>query len=162
MSTAVKDATACSRHDIENLARALARLGERHAADHDVLHLSRTLALKLDQAAETLAAHAPDLHTDELGAPRGGGPAAAPYEQVHTVLGPQPSAGARLLVDLRGSLAACADTDVGLTILIQGAHATKDPDLLATATGAQHTVRRVHRWALTRLKSTAPQVLAAR
>ena len=35
-------------HDaIDDLASAVRKLGERHAADHDVLHMSRTLGLKL-------------------------------------------------------------------------------------------------------------------
>jgi hypothetical protein len=42
---------------IEDLACAVRKLGERHAADHDVLHMSRTLGLKLDEATHALAVH---------------------------------------------------------------------------------------------------------
>ena len=48
---------------IEDLASAVRKLGERHAADHDVLHMSRTLGLKLDEATHALA-----VQGDRLGA----------------------------------------------------------------------------------------------
>jgi hypothetical protein len=48
---------------------------------------------------------------------------------------------------------------VTCVILAQGAQAAQDPAVLSVVTAAHDTVLRPHRWARTRLKTTAPQVL---
>jgi hypothetical protein len=151
-------------HDaIEDLASAVRRLGERHAADHDVLHMSRTLGLKLDDATHALA-----VQGDRLGRAladvepdpkRTGGPLAGVRETVSELLGSRPPAGALLLADLRRFLARASDASVTCVILAQGAQAAQDVELLSAVTAAHDAVLRTHRWALTRLKTTAPQVL---
>jgi hypothetical protein len=148
-------------HDaIEGLAGELRRLGERHAGDHDVLHMSRTLGLRLDEAAVRLASHGEGLSALDPDPEQTGGPLAALREKTSQLLGSRPTAGALLLADLRRLLVTVADGDVTCTILVQGAHAAKDAELLDTASTVQETVERTRRWALTRLKATAPQVLA--
>jgi hypothetical protein len=148
---------------VEDLASAMRKLGERHAADHDVLHISRTLGLKLDEATHALA-----VHGDRLGASlddvqpdaeRTGGPLAGIRERTSDMLGSHPQAGALLLADLRRFLARASDASVTCVILAQAAQAAQDPQLLSAVTAAHETVLRTHRWALTRLKTTAPQVL---
>jgi hypothetical protein len=148
---------------VDDLASAVRKLGERHAADHDVLHMSRTLGLKLDEATHALAVHGERLGRSlddvEPDAERTGGPLAGMREKASEMLGSRPQAGALLLADLRRFLARAADASVTCVILAQGAQAAQDPELLSVATAAHDTVLRTHRWALTRLKITAPQVL---
>lgn len=142
------------------LAAELRRLGERHAADHDVLHMSRTLGVKLDEAVAALARHAEDRAAPEPDHERTGGPLAPAREKLSQLTGARPIAGALLLADLRRFLGVAGDASVACTILVQGGHATRDGALIDTATAAHELVERTHRWALTRLKTTAPQVLA--
>jgi hypothetical protein len=148
---------------VENLASGVRKLGERHAADHDVLHMSRTLGLKLDEATHALAVQGDrlgrSLQDVEPDAERTGGPLAAVRHKASEMLGSRPPAGALLLADLRRFLAQASDASVACVILAQGAQAAKDPELLGAVTAAHETVLRTHRWALTRLKTTAPQVL---
>jgi hypothetical protein len=151
-------------HDaIEDLACAVRKLGERHAADHDVQHMSRTLGLKLGEATHALA-----VQGDRLGASlddvepdgeRTGGPLSGIREKTSQMHASRPHAGALLLADLRRFLARASDASVSCVILAQGAQAAQDTELLSVVTAAHDTVLRTHRWALTRLKTTAPQVL---
>lgn len=148
---------------VTGLAAGVRRLGERHAADHDVLHMSRTLGWKLEETAAALAA-ACSAAGVELSGPapdpeRTGGPLAPVREATSKLLGSRPPAGALLLADLRGFLGQAADCSVACVIAAQGAAGAKDGDLLAAVTSADDVVQRVHRWALTRLKASAPQVL---
>lgn len=159
LADAVRDA----HHAVHDLATEVRRLGERHAADHDVLHLSRTLGLKLDQETHRLAGqgerlgrHLADVEPDPE---RDGGLFSGLRERTAKVFGSRPAAGILLLVDLRGFLAQAADASVACVILAQGANAAGDTALLEAANAAKETVDRTHRWALTRLKVTAPQVL---
>jgi hypothetical protein len=148
---------------VEDLASAVRKLGERHAADHDVQHMSRTLGLKLDEATHALAVDGERLGASvddvEPDAERTGGPLAGMREKTSEMLGSRPHAGALLLADLRRFLARASDASVTCIIFAQGAQAAQDAQLLSAVTAAHETVLRTHRWALTRLKTTAPQVL---
>jgi len=166
ITTSLRGALGEAHGAVEDLASAVRKLGERHAADHDVRHMSRTLGLKLDEATHTLV-----VQSDRLGRPlddvepdaeRSGGPLAAIHEKASEVLGYRPPTGALLLADLRRFLAQASDASVACVILAQGAQAAKDQELLGAVTAAHETVLRSHRWALTRLKTTAPQVLTGR
>jgi hypothetical protein len=163
-TASLADALRDAHHAVHALAGDVRRLGERHAADHDVLHLSRTLGLKLDEATHRLAGQGERLGVRladvEPDAQRDGGLFAAFRERASRALGSHPSAGALLLADLRGFLGQAADTSVVCVVLAQGAQAASDTELLAAVTDAHGVVLRTHRWALTRLKATAPQVLA--
>jgi hypothetical protein len=163
ITASLRGAFAEAHGAIEDLASAVRKLGERHAADHDVLHMSRTLGLKLDEAAHALAVHGDRLGRSlddvEPDAERTGGPLAGIREKASEMLGSRPPAGALLLADLRRFLARASDASVTCVILAQGAQAAQDPELLNAVTAAHNTVLRTHRWALTRLKTTAPQVL---
>jgi hypothetical protein len=145
---------------VHGLAEETRRLGERHQPDHDVRHLSTTLSTLLDGATATLAAQG-QRHDVQLAQPEADdrGLLAAVREKAGQALGHKPLAGALLLADLRHYLAVAADTSIACIILAQGAQAAGDRDLLDAVTTAHDTVLRTHRWALTRLKTTAPQVL---
>lgn len=55
-TTGLADALGDAHGAIETLAKEVRRLGERHSADQDLIHMSRTLGTKLDAAADSLAA----------------------------------------------------------------------------------------------------------
>lgn len=149
---------------VGDLADEMRRLGERHRPDHDVKHLASTLATLLDTATATLAdqATATTSASRHLTPTATGGrrPLAPVREKLADALGDRPIAGALLLADLRRLLGVAADASITCVIVAQGAQAAGDADLLEAVTSAHATVLRVHRWALTRLKTTAPQVLS--
>lgn len=158
LTTSVDDAARDARECVADLAGAMRRLGERHAADHDVLHLSRTLGLKLDEAAAGIAAVVGE-DAAEPAAERDGGPLSAVRRRASSAVGTRLAAGGLLLADLRRFLGDLADASVTCTIAEQGAKAAGRTELLAAVQAAHATVQRTHRWALTRLKTTVPQVL---
>lgn len=135
----------------------LRRLGERHAADPDVLHMAGTLAPRLTTAADGLANAGGRPATDERGT--GDGLAAALRETASGLVSHRPSSGALLVADLRAFLADCADATVAVTVATQGATAAKASGLEDALGVVEHWVGRTHRWALTRLKTSAAQVL---
>jgi hypothetical protein len=159
------DALADAHAAVEDTIGELRQLGERHAADHDVLLMSRTLALKLEEARNALAGVGarlgrelpvgePDLH-------RSSGPLAPVRRMASGALASRPSAGALLLQDLRSFLVVVVDAAVACVILGQGATGLKDAGLAGVAGDVHELLGRTHRWALTRLKTTAPQVVAS-
>jgi hypothetical protein len=147
---------------VDGLADETRRLGERHQPDHDVRQLSVTLSAMLDGATATLAAQG-RRHDVRLAPPPGDGRSLLAPVREKTGQEPrdQPLAGALLLADLRRHLALAADASIACIILAQGAQAAGDGDLLDAITTTHDTVLRTHRWALTRLKTTAPQVLTS-
>lgn len=125
--------------------------------------MSWTLGLKLDAAVAQLAGqgerHVVALDASEPGPDRTGGPLASVREKASELLGSRPPAGVLLLADLRRFLAECSDASIACVVLSQGAQGAKDAELLSVVTAVHDTVLRTSRWALTRLKTTAPQVL---
>jgi hypothetical protein len=135
------------------LAEKLLRIGERHKADHDVYHLTRTLA-KLAQS------HAAELRGDDEPPSDSGGPLRALREKASELIGSSEPAAALLLADLKTLFLATAEASICWTILGQGAQANRDEALLATVTRCHEETLRIQRWVTTRIKQTAPQVLS--
>jgi hypothetical protein len=145
------------------LAEELLELGERHKADHDVFHLSRTLAgwarahvralaeagkrFNLDLDAHEPAPHAPD------------GPLSTVREKTADLVGRRPEPGLLLLRDLRRLHLTAAGASIDWTLLAQGAQAAKDRQLLDLVAACHPQTLRTLRWTTTRLKEGAPQVL---
>ena len=137
MKAALDDALAAERA----LGCALRAVGERHRDDHDIFHMTTTLARWSDRNAERL---------EHLGAT-----AAAPAA-------PAANDGPLALVhDLRDLHLAAARASVGWTVLGQGAQAVRDETLLKTITSSHPETIRTMQWALQRLKEAAPQLLAS-
>jgi hypothetical protein len=150
-------------HDAEAaLARELLALGERHKADHDVYHLTRTLAEHAQSRLEALAGHAErygaSIEADAASEPAGG-VLSAVREKGSELLGRQSAAGLLLLRDMRKLHLLAAEASINWTILGQGAQAARDGDLIATVTESHPETLRALRWTTTKLKETAPQVL---
>jgi hypothetical protein len=145
------------------LADALLRIGERHRVDHDVYHMTRTLAKKSGESLDALKPLAEryelDLESDH-GEPSGGLRATL-REKSSELLGRRPEAGVLLLRDLRELHLLAAAASINWVMLGQGAQAVRDQDLLATVTARHAVVLKTLKWTTTRIKEGAPQVLAS-
>ena len=128
------------------LARELLDLGERHRADHDVFHLTRTLAEQAQQRISQLEPHATRY-----------GASTEPGDEAR---GREDGAVA-LLHDLRTLHLLAAAASIDWTVLGQGAQAARDPELLATVTSCHPGALQTLKWTTTRLKEAAPQALTS-
>jgi hypothetical protein len=138
-------------HDAEAaLAVELRRAAERHRDEHDVHHISRTLAGWSDRHVRRLAAAAEryGVALDATIADRddqGGGDA-------------EPAV--RLLYDLRDLHLAGARASLAWTVLGQGAQALRDRELLDLVTDCHPETIRTLKWTVQQLKEASPQILA--
>jgi hypothetical protein len=145
-----------------DLAEDFRKVGERHAVEHDVYHLTQALAQQCD-------AHVARLRTfaERYVAPRdhdadGGGTVAGVLETVRhrlsELIGRQPT-GIMLLNDLRHLFVAAQDVGILWVMVAQAAQALRDVELLGVCTECHtESVVQMH-WLLTRIKSAAPQAL---
>ncbi len=145
------------------LADLLLRVGERHRVDHDVFHMSRTLAAKSRESllALTDAAARYDVALDLDAAEPSDGLRTTLREKSAELLAGHPQAALLLLRDLREVHLLAAEASINWVILGQGAQAVRDEDLLGTVTERHPFALKTLKWTTTRLKEAAPQVLAS-
>jgi hypothetical protein len=142
------------------LAAEHRRIGERHAADHDVFHVCHTLAQQCEGHVGRARALVPDL-------PDGGHESpihdliATARRLTSTAAGRSTATGPLLLRDLRHLFAVAADCHLAWTIAAQGAKATREADVIPLATDCCEDVNGQMRWIKTRLKLAAPQVVSS-
>jgi hypothetical protein len=115
------------------LARELERVGSAHADEPDIHNLSRTLARRCEQ------------HLQEL----------APYLDKYPA-----GADSALLDDLRRLYLAAHEAELAWTMLLQGALVARDPELIEAVLKCQEDAQNRWRWVRTRLKETAPSIMA--
>jgi hypothetical protein len=146
------------------LAGELARVGERHKADHDVFHLTRTLARTELDHLEALAPHASrydvevELHGDGAGPPKA---VRAALGKGAELVGRRPEPGVLLLRDLRELHVRAAGASLDWVALGQGAQAARDTELLSVVSACHEETLRTLKWTTYRLKEAAPQVLTS-
>jgi hypothetical protein len=144
------------------LAHELRAVGQRHVADHDVYHLTHQLANLCERHVETLRPHAlrygEELPEDDLSL--FSGLIATVRRRAGEMLGRNEKGGALLLKDLRDLYVQAAECNVSWTIASQGAKAARDEELVEAVYACQDETGRILKWIETRLKQTAPQVLA--
>jgi len=153
-------------HDAEaDLAAELLRVGERHKADHDVFHLTRTLSGWCDRHVRALAEQAAryDVELDATAVEDEGdrGLVSRLREKGAEVVGRRPEPGLLLLRDLRELHLAAARASLAWTVLGQGAQAVSDSELLATVTDCHPEAIRTMKWTVQKVKEASPQVLAS-
>jgi hypothetical protein len=146
------------------LADDYRRIGERHAADHDVYHQSRTFA-------KQCAAHAEQLRpiADRYGAEpsEDGEPGlwdsvtAAVRRRASEAVGRRPESGLVLVNDLRELYLAAQEVFVTWLIVYQAAQAARDRELLQLTGECQLETELQVKWALTQIKVQSPQALTA-
>jgi hypothetical protein len=148
-------------HAETELHDELLALGERHRTDHDVYHLTRTLA---QFAQANLAALAP--HGERYGADLD--PEAADgssslmaglREKTSELLGRRPEAGLLLLRDMRKLYLVACEASIDWVILGQGAQGARDQDLVGVVSSCHPQTLRTVRWTTTKLKESSPQIL---
>jgi hypothetical protein len=127
------------------LAAAFRAVGEAHAEEADVFHLTRTLAQRCDRHAERLA---PFL--ERYGRQPGDEPA--------RFAGPR-SGGLGLLRDLHDLYVLAAQVDIAWTMVGQAARGLRDDELLGAASAGEAETATQMRWLRTRMKTAAPQAL---
>jgi hypothetical protein len=144
------------------LAAELERAGERHKADHDVHHLSSTLANisrahleKLEPFGERY-----DAKVEPPGdGSADGGVLGTLREKASELSGRREEASLLLLRDLRRLFLMASETSLGWTVLGQAAQAARDEELLACVSDCHPDTLRQLKWVTTRLKQAAPQAL---
>jgi hypothetical protein len=147
----------------ESLADALWSAGERHRTDHDVFHVTKTLAGLERSHIERLAPHA-ERHgaTIDVAAAREDerGLVDRAVEKGAELVGRRPEPGILLLRDLRRLHELAARASIEWTILAQGAQAAGDQDLLSAVGECHDETLRTLKWTTYRIKEAAPQILA--
>jgi hypothetical protein len=144
------------------LAGELGKLGERHHADHDVFHMSRTLVRLHHANLEALARFGERYGVDvDPADAEGDGALFRLRQKAADVTGRRPEGGLLLLRDLRHLHLLYAEASVNWVVLGQGAQVARDEALLDTVTRCHEQTLRGMKWSLTRLKEAAPQVLAS-
>jgi hypothetical protein len=147
---------------LSDLAGEYRKVGERHATEHDVFHATHALAKQCEGQAAALAPHAA-RHGGETGEEE------APKESqlaglrraAAALVGRSPLTGMLLLRDLRQLHLAIEDSAMLWVIVGQGAYAARDAELLALIEKSREEITHQLMWVTTRIKETAPQVLAA-
>ena len=150
-------------HEAETaLAEELRKVGERHAAEHDVYHACATLtkqcqaqADKLRLLAERYGEQLPEADPSEPGE----GLLAGLRRKGSELTGRQPPAGILLLRDLRRLYLMAQECEIDWVMVGQGAKAARDKELLEVATGGQEETSVQVKWLTTRIKEAAPQTL---
>jgi hypothetical protein len=146
-----------------DLAHELQTIAERHATDHAVYHVGRMLAERCRATAETLAPFAEQYQQHVVDADQNR-PLSELGERVRrgtaALTGRTDESGLLLIRDLRQLAMQAHGAQMDWTILRQGAAVARDQPLMDAATVGQDEMKRVVTWLTTRIKETAPQVLA--
>jgi hypothetical protein len=148
-----------------DLAAELLRVGERHKADHDVYHLTRTLSGWCDRhvrrLAEAAERHGASLDADAVADEQDRGVTARLREKGAELLGRRPESGVLLLRDLRELHLAAARASLAWTVLGQGAQAVRDQALLEVVSACHPETIRTMKWTVQKVKESSPQILAS-
>ena len=158
---AIKQARSAERR----LAEELRRVGERHKTDHEIYHLTRTLADISRRNAEELSRFQEryPLSGGSAGGEgrKGPGLLGSLREKGSELVGRRPESGLLLLRDLRTLYALASEASINWVILGQGAQAAKDPELLQATKDCHPDTLRTLKWANTMIKVVSPQVLTS-
>ena len=148
-----------------DLAADLRKIGERHAADHDIYHQTRTFAKQCEQHAERLRPvaerYGSELSEDGDGEGLWNSVLETVRRRSSEVLGRRPESGLLLLRDLRELYLAAQETLVTWVIVNQGALAARDKELLEVAKDCHLETELQMKWVLTQIKVAAPQILTS-
>ena len=153
-------------HDAETeLAAELRRVGERHKADHDVFHLTRTLSTWCERHVKRLVEQAArydvDLDAEAVEEQESRGLLARLREKGSELAGRRPESGVLLLRDMRELHLAAARASLAWTALGQGAQAVSDNELLGVVSACHPETIRTMKWTVHKVKEASPQVLAS-
>jgi hypothetical protein len=142
------------------LARELRATGERHAAEHDLYHLSHTLARMAADHVQQLTPLATEYGADTPEIAESPGLLETLRRAGGRLTSHVEASGLLLLHDLRDLYLAAQHAEIAWTILLQAAKAARDQRLVDVATPCREHAEIRGKWLRTRIKETAPQVLA--
>jgi hypothetical protein len=150
-------------HELEtDLADEYRKLGERHAADHDVYHQCATFANEAEEHARKLGPVAERYGEDvddETGPGFWGAALEAVRHRSSELLGGMPPAGMLLLRDLRALFLAAEEVSITWVMAGQAAQAARDQELLQLVGKCHIEVELQVKWLTTRIKVASPQAL---
>jgi len=146
-----------------DLAQELRQVGERHAVEHDLYHLSHTLARKCEEHLERLRPFVERYGAD------GSEPDVAETptllermrHKTSELLGRSEATGLLLVRDLRDLYLQAQEAELAWVILAQCAQAARDRELLTAVSEIHSDAEMRGKWLRTRIKETAPQVFVA-
>jgi hypothetical protein len=148
-----------------DLAGDMRKIGERHAAEHDVYHQTRTFAGQCEQHAERLSPIAERYGTEVSDEADGEGlwesVLAAVRRRGSELTGRRRESGLVLVGDLRELYLSAQETFVTWVIVNQGALAARDMELVDVVKSCLPETELQVKWALTRIKTSAPQALTS-
>jgi hypothetical protein len=134
----------------QTLADALRQVGEGHAAEADVFHMTSTLAQMSDRHVAQLTPIVKRYGEAEEDEP----------ERLHATVLPAARSGAvGLLRDLQDLQLLATLVQSTWTVLYQAAQALRDHDLMEVAQSCNAETSRQLTWLTTHLKTAAPQAL---
>jgi hypothetical protein len=150
-------------HRSENhLARRLLAVADRHRTDHEVFHVGRDLATWSQDHVRRLAPfgdrYGVRLDPEPAGEPS---PLARLREAVSDRLGRRSAPGLLLLRGLRSLLVDATGVSADWEMVAQVAQGIRDTDLLALAQRCHPQTLRQLKWANSRIKVSAPQILVS-
>lgn len=146
------------------LAEELETVGERHAAEPDVYHVAKTLAVRCASQLELLRPSALRYGAPQRSLePSSGGPDLVERARraASELVAGHEDAGMLLLDDLRRLYLAAHEAELAWAVLEQAAKAARDAELLAAAQKGREEAERRWKWARTKVKEASPQVLLA-
>ncbi|HYX94830.1 MAG TPA: hypothetical protein VE823_07170 [Geodermatophilus sp.] len=148
-------------HRSENhLAHQLLAVAERHKADHEIFHVGRDLATWSQDHVRRLATFG-DRYGVRLDPEPAGEPAllARVSEAVSDRLGRRSAPALLLLRDLRSLFTHASGVHADWEMVAQVAQSIRDTDLLALAQRCHPQTLRQAKWANSRIKESATQIL---
>jgi hypothetical protein len=150
------------QHAERELAHELVKIGERHAVENDLYHLGHTLARQCDEHLQRLEPFA--RRYDAAPAGNGAGESSSFLETLRhkssELLGRSEATGMLLLRDLRNLYLVAQEAEIAWVILAQAAQAARDRELLTVVSECHEEAEMRGKWLRTRIKDSAPQVLA--
>lgn len=145
----------------QNLADYLERIAGRHATEHDVYRLAHSQARKAVARARSLTELAKRYGAD---APRQSDPDPGVMDtirrQTSDLMGRSEVPGVMFLADLQEAYVKAQEAEIAWVILLQGAKARRDTELVEAVTTAHEGCETAAKWLRTRIKVAAPQILA--
>ena len=143
------------------LAGELRKVGERHAVEHDLYHLSHTLARRCAQHLERLRPYADQYGADTAAVAESPPMLERMRHKTAELLGRSEATGLLLLRDLRNLYLHAHEAEIAWVILEQAAKAARDGDLVSVVAEIHEEAEMRGKWLRTRIKETSPQVLVA-
>ena len=149
-------------HRSENeLYTVLLSMSDRHKAEHEVFHVTRTMARWSEQHVAELAETGRQFGLElDPEAKHPAGLLEALQQKASELTGRRSVPGMLLLADLRHLYREAGGTALDWELLAQGAQGAKNKELLDFAECCHPQTLRVSKWAEAKLKESSPQVLA--